>query len=363
MTLPDKETPETPLREFPEWSFDGFEVNSAANLSLEIFNENGDSRVKVSGDNGDIFYIPAKYLAALTEHSLAIQLRSEREINEFRQEKAHPVILAKLKEATPSGVNPQKFVLKEEKGSLTRDGIPYLTWLPENRKENTPPGWHLGIFGTESLISSANWDNISGIEKLIDSMKSPENLLVMAGIANPAATAILAARMTAYSLRGDKTRPIITNTKIRKILEDNDIPDANNSERIMTKTLAIKSGNMSLRVAAAIVPSMVKPSREMTEEETILCRTDQTFRYNLRAKLVRESANQFFVKVNEAFLKAGWQVVELPRPNCTQLGIRDKEFKEQDAIWVTPFNSTQWAQVEEAAKMAAPLLDIYNWTS
>lgn len=320
-----------------------------ADLEVQLLNVEGDTRIKVTGEDGQTFFVPAEFLEVLKSNADYLTSMYHKGVNEAQFSfvggmEEHGLV------RHPGAY--YKFVLASQ-ALPSAEGVPYIQWNErKNFVQNSKPQWVLLLNGANTVLGSADWNDVEGFKNLVASMSDPESLVTFLGMADPAIAAVMAANMNARSLKSDKSLPSVTIVKAREVLasadlklEYSDLSDANQG---VGRLLQIRNGDAKIRVAVALQPAhrMIRPFTR--EESRGFTGMNYRNRYALEQKLIEEFKTDWKAKAAQAFLDAGWLIPELPKP----LIVRNGRAR-ADVLWVTPFDAETWGKVSLGAKIAA----------
>jgi hypothetical protein len=262
------------------------------------------------------------------------------------------------------------------------EGTPFLAWKRAKVSgDNTvsKSGWGLSLAGTDNLEAGfAEWDDEEAICELIESMKTPKNIIALSGLLNPTETSKLSARMAASALKGNRSLPRIDIPLVREILETSGliISTAFNEKypnrtifkgyrggamRLLTiKVPGTKRDGVTIEVKKVPVAIAVQ-TPQLPYDVTILDLPKQDkgedyHSYNAR-KAPIEEANKAAVeavqkawadKAINALAKEGWRSVDLPHDKGYHYP--HNLYGSPLILWFTRIPEALWTKVAPAAK-------------
>lgn len=338
--------------------------------AIRVYNLEGQAEIVVESDSGDSLVVPAQFLNSLAALSNAAQSEITNAIDLLRRRENHPTkfsndLISITRRSRWSSTqeefgidrNDSPYYNAEEKTMVcfsefdpNNDGTPYMEWAFDD--ESKTHGWKLRVSGIPDVnLAWSKWDDVSGIKDSLDMLKDPESCLVIAGVVDPTATAQMSSRVAAKALRSGRKLPGINMPKVRKVFADFvNTPDLSEvdgyvASRLLpnAKILSVPSGDKKVPVAVAIIaPNRFPDQRTLTDEAAR--KMAYKARSDWEAAAYLEKLEPWQKDINDAFARAGWRQVSLPKPRYAW-GLNYEKVQ-----WFTLLNEELWSTVAPAAR-------------
>jgi hypothetical protein len=291
------------------------EATNGVLMKSEIHTLDGEAWALVSYPDGRHLRIPLDMLSALARNAGTMEHEISVSLDELRRRFADLSAREGLQAVNLAG---NQFVLPG--ADVNEDGTAVLSWVsgrPVGRWNQEPsevvPGWRLTLAGAAgTTVGFAKWDNVDGVNGLIEAMSDSETLVAMAGMTSPQAVARMSSRVTARRLRSARALPAIDLKKVRQVLTDAGLTSQYRSgySAGRLRLLALDNGGRKIPVAALVMPPAI-PARALTPEESVLPYAN---RVQVQENLNAEKRAEWTAQVVAEMTKAGWRSLDLPNP-------------------------------------------------
>jgi hypothetical protein len=287
--------------------------------ALEVSTDGGLLHVSVEGL---ITTVPLAALHALTVAALAATSQGLSQLNQLRLDHSSDLLsqLGLQVTSTRAGT-----VAARPGVTPHADGTPHLRWVPQADLSSSPQAWQLIVAGfTGGPLGTATWDDAAELTGLTQSLDDPDTLLAMAGLLGQDASASLAARMTARTLRSAGKLPTHNARAVCDALLDAGLgsPAGTRDYQLGTvKALNLRTGDANVNVAVSVLRTLPTFS------------TPGWTHYSQPTDEMRERTSAYRAQVTQVMAAAGYRPVDLQTTGYRHLGTAMFFTRLPDAVW------------------------------
>jgi hypothetical protein len=313
-------------------SFEGFDIVARA--------ENIESDIQLwvtDKATGEETLFPPKFFSLFDLYLRSTIADAKWNQNRARQELHNPKLHHPCLIDHPARSN---YLLREQDIAI-KEGIPALYWTdgpealydtfyspPRYAKDwvqSTVSGWNLVLSGfEETAFGFAAWNDSVAIEKLVEDMHRPEELLAMSALLNPERAKTLVAQQTLALLHLRKEIPQMSIAKILGIIKNAELESKHSQSYIRLLRAPLNGKKIPLAIG------IIRPIGPVRTQE----QDDESRSWPAAFKEVLESTNQ------------GWRFIEAPRLN--------RSLVETDyEIWITRIPENSWDTIAPLVELAA----------